>query len=65
MRVQLLQPRAPFVICFTGFGSMRPFGLALQTADRSQSSGRMSDDNGARTSSSSGRPKKVVTINIE
>lgn len=50
---------------WTGFGSMRPFGLALQTADRSQSSGRMSDDNGARTSSSSGRPKKVVTINIE
>lgn len=43
-----------------GSGGMRPFGLALRSAGRSQS-----NDNGAQTSSSSGRPKKVVTINID
>ncbi|GKA36215.1 hypothetical protein Tco_0722706 [Tanacetum coccineum] len=43
-----------------GSGSMRPFGLALED-NRSGST-----DNGARTSSSSGgRPKKVVRINID
>lgn len=42
-----------------GIGSMRPFGLALDSR-------RGSNDNGARTSSSSGgRPKKVVRINID
>nr|XP_043621225.1 uncharacterized protein LOC122592955 [Erigeron canadensis] len=49
----------------SGSSSMHPSGLALQAADRSQSSGRGSNDDGARTSSSSGRPKKVVTINID
>ncbi|XP_071700932.1 uncharacterized protein [Rutidosis leptorrhynchoides] len=49
-----------------GIGSsLRPFGLGFQTADRSHSSGGVNNDNVARTSSSSGRPKKVVTINIE
>nr|GEX34691.1 hypothetical protein [Tanacetum cinerariifolium] len=43
-----------------GSGSMRPFGLALEDNRRG------STDNGARTSSSSGgRPKKVVRINID
>ncbi|KAI3741231.1 hypothetical protein L1987_58901 [Smallanthus sonchifolius] len=38
-----------------GYGSLRPFGLAIE------GSGRASNDNG----SSGGRPKKVVTINID
>lgn len=42
-----------------GFGSMRPFGMALEAR------GRASNNNGAQSSSSGGRPKKVVTINID
>ncbi|KAF5801197.1 putative myeloid leukemia factor [Helianthus annuus] len=44
----------------TGSGSMRPFNLALKGSES------VNADNGARRSSSSGgRPKKVVTINID
>ncbi|KAL4562798.1 hypothetical protein LXL04_026829 [Taraxacum kok-saghyz] len=47
-----------------GFGSMRPFGLAL--TGRSQSSGsRVSNDSRGQISSSRGQPKKVVRINID
>ncbi|XP_024993244.1 uncharacterized protein LOC112527008 isoform X2 [Cynara cardunculus var. scolymus] len=48
-----------------GSGSMRPFGLALESADRSHSNQRVNNDNATTTSSSGGRPKKVVTINID
>ncbi|KAI3800464.1 hypothetical protein L1987_28555 [Smallanthus sonchifolius] len=39
-----------------GYGSLRPFGLAIE------GSGRASNDNGARSSSSGGRPKKKESI---
>ncbi|KAI3681615.1 hypothetical protein L6452_36417 [Arctium lappa] len=51
-----------------GSGSMRPFGLALESADHSHGSRRVNNDNETRTGSSSssgGRPKKVVMINID
>lgn len=48
-----------------GFGSMRPFGLVLDSAGRSPSSGRLSSENREETSSSRSQPKKVVRINID
>ncbi|KAL7591636.1 hypothetical protein Lser_V15G31746 [Lactuca serriola] len=47
------------------FGSMGPFGLALEAADGSQRSGRLRAENQEQTSSSRSQPKKVVTINID
>ncbi|XP_076930840.1 uncharacterized protein LOC143595792 [Bidens hawaiensis] len=43
----------------TGTGSSRPFSLALKGSENAN------NGNGARSSGSGGRPKKVVTINID
>lgn len=48
-----------------GSGSLRSFGWALESAGRSQSSGRLSSDNSEQTGSSRSQPKKVVRINID
>ncbi|KAL7587757.1 hypothetical protein Lser_V15G38852 [Lactuca serriola] len=47
------------------FGSMGPFGLALEAAGGSQRSGRLRSENQEQTSSSRSQPKKVVRINID